>query len=100
MLALISPAKKMDFESEWDTSRFTQPRFMDDTQILADRAKGLSQGQIQSLMKLSDALGALNYDRYQRFSAPFTPANARPAVLAFLDLFLLPAATCHDPIPV
>ena len=34
-------------------------------------------------MDLSDKLAHLNYDRYQTFSTPFTPDNARQALLAF-----------------
>ena len=35
------------------------------------------------LMGLSDTLGALNYERFQEWQAPFNTDNARPAVLAF-----------------
>ena len=83
MLALISPAKKLDFESEWGHDAHSQSGFLDHSQELVNTAKALSQAQIQSLMKLSDNLGALNYNRYQRFSTPFTEANARPAAYAF-----------------
>ena len=34
-------------------------------------------------MKLSDKLALLNFDRFQQFETPFTPKNARQAVLAF-----------------
>jgi cytoplasmic iron level regulating protein YaaA (DUF328/UPF0246 family) len=83
MLALVSPAKKLDFESQWNAPQTTQPLFLKETQEMVDTAKALSQSQLQTLMKLSDKLGSLNYDRYLRFSTPFTPDNARPAVLAF-----------------
>lgn len=83
MLALISPSKKLDFESAWDTSAYTQSDFSDHTQELVDTAKTLSQAKIQSLMKLSDKLGALNYNRYQRYAMPFTPDNAKPAAYMF-----------------
>lgn len=83
MLALISPAKKLDFESDWNTKAHTQPEFSEQTQDLVDTLKEFSQSKIQDLMSLSDKLGALNHDRYQRYGAPFTPDNARPAILAF-----------------
>lgn len=83
MLALISPAKKMDFESEWCVENCTQPSFLNDSQELVDTVKQLSQSQLQTMMKLSDKLGALNYNRYQRYTTPFTQDNARPAVTAF-----------------
>ncbi len=83
MLALISPAKKLDFETKVKQGGTTQPQFLAQTEELVDILKGYSTGQIQKLMKLSDKLGALNYDRYQRFETPFTNDNAKPAVLAF-----------------
>jgi len=83
LLALISPAKKLDFDSQWNADNPTQPAFLDETKDLANTAKQLSQAQLQSLMKLSDNLGALNHDRYQRFSTPFTKDNARPSIFAF-----------------
>ncbi len=84
MLALVSPAKKLDFESDWNTSHApTQPQFTDDIQDLIKVLRAKSQSDIQSLMKLSDALGALNYQRYQQFSAHFGPDNAKPAIYSF-----------------
>lgn len=83
MLALISPAKKMDYDAEWDVENYTQPSFLDHSQELIDVAKTLPQSKLKSLMKISDKLAELNYNRYQRFSVPFNPANARPAVTAF-----------------
>ncbi|PCJ95104.1 MAG: peroxide stress protein YaaA [Zetaproteobacteria bacterium] len=83
MLALVSPAKKLDFESEWNGDTHTQSNFLGHTQELVNTAKQLSRSQIQSLMKLSDKLGELNYNRYQRFAMPFTTDNAKPAAYAF-----------------
>ena len=83
MLALISPAKKLDFDTDWNKDYYTQPDFLDDAQELVNTIKRLSPSRLQSLMKLSDKLGALNYSRYQNFTTPFTPDNARPAVTAF-----------------
>lgn len=83
MLALISPAKKLDFDSECHVKNCTQPNFISDSKKLADTAKKMSSLDLQKLMKISEKLGDLNHDRFQRFSTPFTPKNARPAVTAF-----------------
>ncbi|MFP4098292.1 MAG: peroxide stress protein YaaA [Alphaproteobacteria bacterium] len=83
MLALISPAKKLDFESEWSGSDYSQPELMDHARELVELLRGFSKTGLQSLMKLSDKLGTLNHARYQSFTTPFTPANARPAISAF-----------------
>ncbi len=39
--------------------------------------------EIQSLMSISPTLAELNFERFQDWQPPFTPDNARPAVLAF-----------------
>jgi len=83
MLALVSPAKKLDYDSECPVPGKGKPQLLDHTLELVDTLKGLSQSQIQSLMSLSDKLGELNYQRYQRFSKDFNDTNARPAAYAF-----------------
>lgn len=83
MLALVSPAKKMDFESECSTEVVTKPRFLRETKDLIKITKDLSTSDLQGLMKISEKLAILNYDRFQNFSTPFNVDNARPAALAF-----------------
>lgn len=98
MLALISPAKKLDFESEWLGDEHSQPQLLEHSAELVGELKSLSKPRLQGLMKLSDNLGELNHARFQRFSAPFTTANARPAIKAFKgDTYIgLDAETLSD----
>jgi cytoplasmic iron level regulating protein YaaA (DUF328/UPF0246 family) len=83
MLTVISPAKSLDFDSEVPNVRTTKPRFLDDSQSIIDQIKELAPQDIASLMKLSDKLAMLNYERFQSFSTPFTKANARASIFAF-----------------
>ncbi len=83
MLALISPAKKLDFEAKAPISKSTQLRFQEETQVLVGILKKKSKKDIQSLMSLSDNLGQLNYERYQGFESDFMPDNSKQAVYAF-----------------
>lgn len=83
MITLISPAKSLDFEGPLATKRKTQPEFLAQSEQLISQLKHLAPQDIASLMKLSDKLAQLNYDRFQTFKPPFTPENARQAVLAF-----------------
>jgi len=39
--------------------------------------------ELASMMSISFALGELNFERFQDWEPPFTPNNARPALLAF-----------------
>lgn len=83
MLVLISPAKKLDFDSKPLCSAFTEPRFQKQTGELVALAKKLSRADLKRLMKLSDKLAELNYVRYQTFQPRFTPENAKQAAYAF-----------------
>lgn len=83
MIIVISPAKALDYESPIDTRSFSQPAFLEHSAELIDILRGLPPARIAELMSLSTALTELNVARYASWSRPFTPGNARPAVLAF-----------------
>lgn len=83
MLALISPAKTLDFETAPVTKLHSQPRFLEQSQQLIDQLKQLSAEDIASLMSLSDKLAGLNMARFLSWSQPFDLDNAKQAVLAF-----------------
>lgn len=83
MLVLLSPAKKLDFESLAATRRYSQPRLLDRSAELIGILRTKTPDEVAALMHLSDELGALNAQRYRDFETPFTPTNARAAVLAF-----------------
>ncbi len=83
MLALISPAKKLDFETDPSFDTHTQPVLLDKAEKLVVRARQLSRAALARTMKLSDALTELNYQRYQAFKTPFTLGNSKQAALVF-----------------
>ena len=83
MLMLISPAKSLDFESPLATETFSEPDFLAHSQVLVDELRELSPPDIQKLMKISPQLADLNFGRFLNWQAPFTPNNARQALLAF-----------------
>jgi len=80
---IISPAKSLDFETKAPTSLHTQPRFLEQSEKLNKKLKTLSKKNIAELMKISDALSALNYDRNQTWKTPFSPNNAKQAIYSF-----------------
>lgn len=83
MLVVLSPAKKLDFESENTSDASEQPRFLSQAKKLARDAKKLKSADLQAMMGISETLGDLNVARFKAFKPPFTPANARPAIDAF-----------------
>ncbi|MCA1937279.1 MAG: peroxide stress protein YaaA [Dechloromonas sp.] len=83
MLIFLSPAKSLDYKTPPHVSIFSQPAFLDRSQTLIDQLRALSPADIANLMDLSDPLALLNFNRYAEWSQPFTPDNAKQAVLAF-----------------
>lgn len=83
MLAVISPAKTLDFESEAPVDQNSDYRFPDEAQSLIDVLKRKSESEIKSLMKLSDKLASLNAERYRQWQPDMTPANSKQALFAF-----------------
>lgn len=83
MLLVVSPAKKLDFESPLATTKTSQATMLEHSEVLIERCVKLSPDQIASLMKLSDKLAGLNAARFGQWSLPFTTDNSRQAVLAF-----------------
>ena len=81
MLVVISPAKSLDMTPVQIPA--TAPAFQDDALRLAKTARGLSLGDLKSLMAISDDLARLNRDRFAAFAADPAPEAVKPAALAF-----------------
>ncbi len=98
MLAVISPAKRLDFKSAATTDKHSLPDFLPDSKQLIRVLRSKSPDEIARLMHLSTELADLNYERYGDWKTPFTPENAKQAALAFRgDVYLgLDASTFND----
>lgn len=83
MLIFLSPAKSLDFKTPPQVATHTQPAFLAQSKTLISQLRKLSPADIANLMDLSDPLAQLNFGRYAEWSLPFTPENAKQAVLAF-----------------
>ncbi|RMB60614.1 peroxide stress protein YaaA [Dokdonia sinensis] len=97
MKIVISPAKSLNFESDLPTARGTQPKFLEQAEILNKNLSRKTKKEIGELMSISEKLADLNYQRYNDFEVPFTKSNARPAMYTFdgdvytgLDAYTIP----------
>ena len=97
MKIVISPAKSLDFESELPTKKYSQPHFLEQAEKLNKVLVKKRPRALSKLMGISNNLAELNWDRNQKFSTPFDPVNARPAIYAFngdvyqgLDAYTIP----------
>ncbi len=86
MLFLLSPAKTLDYDTAVPKPvlrRATEPLFADHAAQLIHTLRKKSAAQVAALMDLSENLAQLNVQRYAHWQAQATPANSKPAVLAF-----------------
>ncbi|WP_336949335.1 peroxide stress protein YaaA [Acinetobacter junii] len=83
MLALISPAKTLDYTTALPTDTHTQPRLLEQSQQLIDACRKLSATEIASLMTVSKKIANLNVERFRDWNAEFDFSNARQALFAF-----------------
>jgi len=82
MKILISPAKKLDLKSEYPELTYSQPVFLNEAEKIIEVMRQKSPGEIKSLMKLSDNLANLNWERYQNWKKEIDQ-TARPAIFTF-----------------
>ena len=78
MLILLSPAKTLDFDSEFDDEP-TRARFATEAGRIARSAAKIGADGLSELMHISPALAQLNHQRFKRFAR----AEPRPAIRAF-----------------
>lgn len=83
MLAIISPAKTLDFEKKITNFAFSQPELTAYSQELIEICKQLSPAEVGSLMSISDKLAALNVARFAQWQLAHNEQNAKAAIFAF-----------------
>lgn len=83
MLVLLSPAKRLDFDSPAGCVEVSTPPMLDQSEVLIDTLRKMTTPKLRKLMGLSESLASLNLERYQNFNTPFTAENAKAAAWAF-----------------
>ncbi|HRZ98339.1 MAG TPA: peroxide stress protein YaaA [Paludibacter sp.] len=83
MLILLSPAKIQNFKPQNFTEQFSIPEFMKEAGKLVDLIRELSPTELSNLLDINSNLTQLNFDRYFNWHKPFTPENAKQAVMVF-----------------
>ena len=83
MLAIISPAKSLDFDGRAPTRKSSVPSFLNDSAELIRGLRELAPQDLSDLMGISTNLAELNYDRYAAWAEPFNQRNSKQAMFAF-----------------
>ena len=79
MIAILSPAKTLDYDTPLPPVKPTRPRFAEEAGTLAASAARLGKKRLGELMHISDKLAALNDARFKGF----VDQPERPALFAF-----------------
>lgn len=82
-LALISPAKRLDFEATHPDLPLRSPEFAAQARTLIKIARAWSAEDIAARMKLSENLATLNHQRYQDFKMRGAGGARQAAMFAF-----------------
>lgn len=80
MLAIISPAKTLDFESAVQNLPFSQPLLTEYSEQLIQICRQLSPAEVASLMSISDKLAGLNVARFAQWQREHTEENSRAEI--------------------
>ncbi len=83
MQIIISPAKALDFENPTTTEKYSEFRFIEEPQQIVNELKNYKPNDLGALMKISQKLADLNYNRYQDWHYPFEKSIAKQALFAF-----------------
>jgi cytoplasmic iron level regulating protein YaaA (DUF328/UPF0246 family) len=99
MIIVLSPAKSLDYKTPAPVKHHTLPDFVPDSAELIASLRTLSPPQIADLMKISDPLAQLNFERYASWVEASDITNAKQAIFAFNgDVYEgLDAATLPEP---
>ena len=83
MLAILSPAKTLDYETPLKTKLNSQPIYGRESNQLIKTLRTFEPFEVASLMKISDKLADVNHKRYVEWRNKPAESKTRPAALAF-----------------
>ncbi len=83
MQIIISPAKSLDFETPIPVQTRSTYRFTEEPIEIAKELKKKSPKDLGELMKISQKLSDLNFDRFQTWHYPFEEKEGRQSLFAF-----------------
>ena len=84
MLTVLSPAKKLSKECFVKTDLYQSPQFLKESKSLVKDLKKMTPLDLMSLMRISENLAELNWERLQQWDETFEPENSREAIFSFM----------------
>ena len=83
MLTILGPAKTIDTSPHGITESFSFPQYIDRAEALVDQLRQYSISQLKSMMKVSEKLATLNFERYVQWHSSYSAEEGQQAILAF-----------------
>lgn len=83
MLSILGPAKTINTSPHGITEKSSFPQYIDRAEILVDQIRRYSISQLKSMMKVSDKLATLNFERYAQWCSSYSAEEGQQAILAF-----------------
>ena len=83
MIAILSPAKTLDFDRDYQLNEYTIPDFMPESECLIEELKAYKPKELSNLMSISPSLSDLNFQRYQAWDTHFDLSNSKQSILCF-----------------
>lgn len=83
LIAVLSPAKRLDVDTPPKVQKATQPAFLEQTETLVKEARRLRPEDLSQMMHISADLAQLNHQRFKDFTGDFDLSNAKQAIHMF-----------------
>jgi hypothetical protein len=83
MLVVLSPAKTLDFKSDYPDVDFSFPVFIKEAEKLIKLLRRYKPAELSGLLDISARLADLNFERYLKWTTKHELPVARPSVFAF-----------------
>ncbi|MEO0413159.1 MAG: peroxide stress protein YaaA [Pseudomonadota bacterium] len=83
VIAVLSPAKRLDAETPAPVDTHSQPAFLDQAKALVKEARRLRPEDLSQMMHISEDLAKLNHQRFKDFTGSFDLSNAKQAIHMF-----------------
>lgn len=83
MLTILGPAKTIDMSAHSVTERHTRPAYIKESHKLVEEIRNYSVETMKSLMKISDKLAVLNFERFAEWNTTHPAQSCNQALLAF-----------------
>ena len=88
MITVLSPAKKLDYDTEVCTEEFTIPEGLDRSALLINKLQKTSKKKLGELMDISKNLVELNAERYAKWTDDFFLANSNKPFWLLREMFI------------